>query len=164
MLASQSSTVRRYNLQISLSKAGDLLQLALDLSGTIVRVVSLTNEVRGIFRDRWYRSVREDAFEEAFRNEVCLETGVFLPFVVDTNPPENREDRGKVKFRTASERSVTTKEDLQCREQSKRVDARKHTDVINGINVNATLIDMGITTFLLLLAPPLFHVRAIYRL
>lgn len=55
MFTSRPSTVRRYNFlleQISFSKVGDLLQLALDLSGTIVRVVSLTNEVRRIFRDR----------------------------------------------------------------------------------------------------------------
>lgn len=49
---SRPSADRRYNLQISFSEAGDLLQLELDLSGTIVRVVSLTNEVRRIFRDR----------------------------------------------------------------------------------------------------------------
>lgn len=51
-------------------------------------------------------------------------------------------------------------------EQSKRARARARdrTDVINGINVNATLIDTGITTFLLLLALPLFHVRAIHSL
>lgn len=30
--------------------------------------------------------VREDASEEAFRNEVCLETDVFLLLAVDTNP------------------------------------------------------------------------------
>lgn len=52
MFTSRPSVDRRYNLQISFSEAGDLLQLELDLSGTIVRVVSLTNEVRRIFRDR----------------------------------------------------------------------------------------------------------------
>jgi len=51
-----------------------------------VRVVSLTNEVKQIFRDRWYRGVWDVASEEAFRNEVCLETGVFLLLTVDTNP------------------------------------------------------------------------------
>lgn len=96
-------------------------QLALNLSGTIVRVVSLTNDARRFLGvDDIGAFAKMPPREEALRNEVCLETGVFLLLAVDTNPRRTvKTRRSKTLYRERKNAARKTEREKEKRMREK---------------------------------------------